>query len=272
MKPKARGTGMTFASLCLAACTALAAPAAWATAPTGAHMPGGGPRRAESRAEPSLGADAVTPLAAGKKVLSVGDSWAYHMEAGMRAVSPGTIVYGAGGGGCGILLPVEGVAPACNQWPTSWPQMMDTYHPDAVELMVAVWDLMPQKTSWDAPAQSLSEPAHRLRFTQNLERAINILSVRNTPVYLMNSPRVHDPYTGAWAQEMNELLEEAARSHPNVHVLNIRDQLCDAVSCPAVLHGINVYDETMHTTPAAEKRLGAWILNEMFQPDYTPGK
>ncbi|WP_369228701.1 hypothetical protein AB5J52_49815 (plasmid) [Streptomyces sp. R39] len=142
--------------------------------------------------------------------------------------------------------------------------MMNDYRPDAVLLMVAQWDTLPQKTAWDAPPRDLSDPVQRQRFTANLDQALNILSVRNTPVYLMNSTRIQD----ASGRAMNQLIEDAVHRHANVHLLNVRDQLCEASVCPTSIGGISVYDVTWHTTPAAEKRLGAWILNQMFQPGY----
>ncbi|MGI5444018.1 hypothetical protein ACQEV4_43760 [Streptomyces shenzhenensis] len=142
--------------------------------------------------------------------------------------------------------------------------MMNGYRPDAVLLMVAQWDTIPQKTAWDAPPRDLTDPAQQQRFAANLDRAISILSVRNTPVYVMNSSRIND----ASGLAMNWLIDDAVRRHANAHLLNVRDQLCEASFCPTWLNGISVYDWTWHTTPAAEKRLGAWILNQMFQPGY----
>ncbi|MFQ6198997.1 SGNH hydrolase domain-containing protein [Streptomyces sp. NPDC000405] len=252
---------MALTTLGLAVCTAFAPVAS--AAPTQVHTSGENSAQAGVRAQPSLGADSVTPFAVGKKVLSVGDSWAVHMEAGMQAASPGTYLYKAGQGGCGILLPVD-AAPGCNQWPTQWPRLMNDYRPDAVLLMVAQWDTLPQKTAWNTPPRDLTDPVQQQRFTANLDRAIGILSAWNTPVYLMNSQRIHE----ASGREMNRLIEDAVRRHANAHLLNVRDQLCEGSICPNSIRGIPVYDVTWHTTPAAEKRLGAWILNQMFQPGY----
>lgn len=231
--------------------------------PTGEHLPGASSAWVGIRAEPPLGTAHVTPLAAGKRVLSVGDSWSVHMEAGMRAASPGTTVYGKGRGGCGIRFTADNEGSACNQWPTLWPQLMDTYRPDAVFLMVAQWDSQPRKVTWDAPPRDLTDPDQRARFAENLNRAVDILSVRNTPVYVMNAPRLD-----ASARVVDDLIDNVARTHANVHVLNLRDQLCNDSACPSPIHGIPVYDQTWHTTHGAEMRLGAWILNQMFQPDY----
>jgi hypothetical protein len=254
---------LTLASSGVMLCTALT-PAVSAS-PMEMHVPGVHPIHSDVRTLPPFGAESVTPFAVGKKVLSVGDSWAVHMEAGMRAASPGTVVYGEGHYGCGILDPVDPPTPVCNQWPVLWPQLMSNFHPDAVFMMVAQWDTMPQRTEPDAPARNLDDPTLQQRFAQNLDRALDILTAGNTPVYLMNSMRV---YEGGFGQEMNKLLEAAALSHPNVHILDLLDQLCVNGTCPTSIDGTTVYDVTWHTTPPAEKRLGAWILNEMFQPGY----
>ncbi|MEU2717684.1 SGNH hydrolase domain-containing protein [Streptomyces sp. NPDC007205] len=253
--------GIALATSGLALWPALASIAS--ATPVEGHLPGASAARIGIHAEPPLGAAHVTPLAARKKVLSVGDSWAVHMETGMRAASPGTIVYGNGRGGCGIRFTADNEGSTCNQWPTLWPQLMDKYHPDAVLLMVAQWDSQPRKVTWDAPPRDLTDPDQRERFTQNLNRAVDILSARNTPVYVMNAPRID-----ASARVADDLIENVARAHANVHVLNLRDQLCDANACPSPIHGIPVYDRTWHTTHGAETRLGAWILNQMFQPRY----
>ncbi|MFD8395508.1 SGNH hydrolase domain-containing protein [Streptomyces sp. NPDC059680] len=199
-----------------------------------------------------------------KKVLSVGDSWAVHMQEGMRAASPGTVVYGEGIPGCGIRLTVDNVGSACNQWPVRWPQLMEEYRPDAVLLMIARWDVIPQRSTPNGPARDLTDPVERLRFEQNLDSALDILSARNTPVYVMNDVFVYNTSSLL----MNKLIEIAARHHPNVHVLNLHDQLCHANNCPSTLLGMPVYDATWHTTHGAGMRLGAWILNQMFQPGY----
>ncbi|WP_369228703.1 hypothetical protein AB5J52_49825 (plasmid) [Streptomyces sp. R39] len=90
MKLKALGLKTALATLGLAVLTAFAPVAS--AAPTDVRASGGNPAQGGIRAQPSLGADSVTPLAYGKKVLSVGDSWAVHMEAGMQAASPGTFL------------------------------------------------------------------------------------------------------------------------------------------------------------------------------------
>lgn len=213
------------------------------------------------RGEPPMGTDRATPLAAGKKVLTVGDSWSEHMASGMRAASPGTVVYMKGCGGCGIRFTADNYGSIGNQWPTLWPQLMDKYRPDAVLLMVAQWDSQRRKVTWDAPPRDLTDPDQRERFAQNLDRAVEILSVRNTPVYVMNAV----PFDVS-ARVANDVIENVARNHADVHLLNLRDQLCNADACPSRIQGIAVYDQTRHTTPEVDKRLGAWILNQMFQP------
>lgn len=139
------------------------APVVASAAPVHHHLPGGIPERIGLGAEPPLGAAHATPLAAGKKVLSVGNSWAVHMEDGMRAASPGTTVYEKGIPGCGIRMTVDNQG-SCNQWPTAWQQMMDEHRPDAVLLMVAQWDSLPRQHTWAAPARDLIDPVERERF------------------------------------------------------------------------------------------------------------
>ncbi|HEV2637809.1 MAG TPA: SGNH hydrolase domain-containing protein [Actinocrinis sp.] len=216
---------------------------------------------------PAFGQTVLSPAVHGKTVLVAGDSWAYHMADGMLAAVPqgqDTIV-DAGGGGCGIMLPTTpGTPPICNTWQSQWPLLMTRYHPDAVILEISEWDITPQQITAGGPMLNLTDPAYRARFVSNLDQAVNILTAHDTPLYLENSKMEGDKVFGPWATIMNEILREFAQNRPNVHLLDVRDQLCEDEVCPPQLDGVKVYDPTGHTTPDADRRLAVWALNTMF--------
>jgi len=217
-------------------------------------------------AQPPLGQTVLSPAAAGKTILVAGDSWAYHMANGMLAVAPKSdTILDAGGGGCGIMLPTTpGTPRSCQDWQTAWPELMSWDKPDAVILEISEWDITPQQITPGGSLLNLTDLAYRQRFIEHLDQAVRILSADDTPLYLETSKMVGDPNYGTYASIMNEILHEFAAHRPNVHLLDVRGQLCNDEGCAAVLEGVNVYDVTGHPTAAADQRLAVWALNSMF--------
>ena len=226
---------------------------------------GAGAQAAGSAGLPAFGSSVLSPNAAGKTVLVVGDSWAASMGRGMSEVAPAsTTVVNAGIGGCGIMSPdASTTTAACLAWPNNWPRYMAEYRPDATMLMVGFFDVSPQKLSGDTTAKDLTDPTHRTVFADHLKQAIGVLTAGGTPLYLMDSA-TDVPAFQASAMAMNVTLREAAAQNPLVHLLDVRGQLCDDSGCPKVLDGINVYDPTRHPTLPARGRLARWALDTMF--------
>ncbi|WP_460370732.1 DUF459 domain-containing protein, partial [Actinocorallia lasiicapitis] len=235
-------------------------------APAAGSAPAGEP--SYGTAVPPLGEARLEPTVKGKTVLAVGDSWAANIGAGMSKVaSAENTVVNAGLGGCGLMLSTAPDAPAdCREWPQKWPGYLARYRPDAVLLMVAYWDLTPQRLTAGGPQRDLRDPAHRKVFTTNLNRAIGLLTAGGAKVYLMNSKLVDQPALRPAALIMNRLLREAADAHAaeGVRLLDVRGQLCNDKGCPPVIAGTNVYDPTGHPADAARDRLATWVLNTMF--------
>ncbi|GAB3970825.1 hypothetical protein GCM10029978_044880 [Actinoallomurus acanthiterrae] len=221
-----------------------------------------------------LGTAKLSPEVKGLTVLVVGDSWARNLGVGMANVGKagGNTVVNAAQGGCGIMLPTKDATggrvvptrPACRSWPEQWPRLVERYRPQAVVLYTAYWDQTPQVIDGGLP-RDLGDPVFRQRYQANMDRAIGLLGAHGAAVFV-GTAMIGKSDQSRTAHLMNREVEAAVRRNTgrNVHLLDVRHQLCVHDDCPARIAGIDVYDETAHPTAPAHDRLGNWILNTVW--------
>ncbi|MEU8588415.1 SGNH hydrolase domain-containing protein [Streptomyces sp. NPDC048664] len=225
------------------------------------------PERSASRRNiglPPWGSPTLLPGAEGKKVLVVGDSWARDAATGITASFAGKgQVKDAAALACGIREPFNPLPNKhCPKWRTEWPSLMEKVRPDAV-LMSVQWDAAEQQIDPRGNPVTIRDDKARKKFVTNLDRAIRILSVRRTPVYVFGSTFAHVP--GSVAVLLSGILLEFSRKYPGVHYLDLYHQLCnDLNQCPRTISGFPVYGTDVHTSKETKVRLGNWILNSMF--------
>jgi hypothetical protein len=206
-------------------------------------------------------------------VLVAGDSWAGSIAKGMAKVaSDSNVIVNAGLDQCGIMLPYSqagGKKPptACLEWPVRWSQYMKKYEPDAVLLQTANWDMTPQAITKSGADRTISQPAFRKRFNQNMDRAINILTENGTPVYITNTT-VATGNKRKISLAMNEAIQEIAEKYKSrtVRLLDLSAEMCNANGCPLVADGHKVYDQKGRPTSWSRERIARWALNTMFAP------
>ncbi|MEV7003655.1 SGNH hydrolase domain-containing protein [Streptomyces sp. NPDC093982] len=206
-----------------------------------------------------------------KTVLVVGDSWAGSIAKGMdKVASDSNVIVNAGLDQCGIMLPYSqagGKKPpaTCLEWPVKWSQYMKKHKPDAVLLRTANWDMTPQAITKSGADRTISHPAFRKRFNQNMNRAIDILTENGTPVYITNTPVA----TGKMRKvslAMNEAIQGVADkgNSRGVYLLDLSAEMCNDNGCPLVADGHKVYDEKGRPTSWSRDRIARWALNAMF--------
>jgi hypothetical protein len=217
-----------------------------------------------TRAMPMLGVDQVDADAHGMTTLVVGDSMARSLGTGMaEATGSQNKVVNAAQGGCGIMLSSRQVmnnkeieTPThCNSWPSEWPKLVKQYKPDAVLLTTSFWDSAEQVVDGTGKLRTMKDPVFRARYDANMDKAIKLLSNSGAKVFIdnLNPPGMLKAQNAAVERNSNR----GARS------IDLYNQMCSNDSCPPVIDGIKVLDETGHPTPESRKRLGAWILNKM---------
>ncbi len=173
-------------------------------------------------------------------------------------------VINAAMGGCGIMLStrfktqagqIQTTPDSCNTWPTMWPELVAKYKPNAVYLTTAFWDVAPQEIAGSDQFQTFADPGFRAAYATNIDRAIALLTAGGATVFLddMN-------YNETGNAEPDAVVRNAS---PKVQLLKLREQLCNAAGCPAVIGGIQVLDDTGHPAGESQNRLARWVLNQM---------
>jgi hypothetical protein len=240
------------------------------------HTAGGVPalKDVAEAGAPPLGMTRLPAEIKGLTVLVVGDSWARNLGVGIAnaARAGGNTVVNAAQGGCGIMLPTKEAPggrltptrPACRSWPEQWPRLVERYRPQAVVLSTAYWDQTPQVIDGGRP-RDLGDPLFRQRYQANMDRAIRLLGAHGAAVFVGTAVIGRTDH-GRTAHRMNREVEAAVQrnSSRNVHLLDVRRQLCVHDNCPARIAGIDVYDETGHPSAPAHDRLGNWILSTIW--------
>ncbi|GAA3875795.1 hypothetical protein GCM10022381_18110 [Leifsonia kafniensis] len=227
------------------------------SAPEGAHTP----------QAPQLGTASLDPGVKDMTVLVVGDSLARAFGSGMSEVvsDRNVTVVNAAIGGCGIMLPSQQMvnnvltdATECNQWPTEWPALLEQYQPDVVYLTTAFWDAAKQMIDDSGEPKNFEDAAFRLRYAQNVDQVLSILTSTGATVYMDNM--AHD--TNYEAQV--DAVTRNADAGLTVKLIDVYGQMCVSTGdCPWLINGIKVLDETGHPAGESRDRLARFILNQM---------
>lgn len=215
--------------------------------------------------QPQLGDVELNTATKGLTVLVVGDSLARALGEGMSAVTDGhdVRIVNAAIGGCGLLLPVEQSVegkmkptdPHCNAWPEKWPDLVKKYHPDAVYLTTSFWDGAQQMIKKKGDAGTLADPKFQDRWVKNATGAVKLLSAGGATVYFddLNEPGLHD------------VQGRAVDENGSARLLPLYAQMCTSASCPPIIDGIDVLDDTGHPAGESRVRLARWILNSIAE-------
>jgi peptidoglycan/LPS O-acetylase OafA/YrhL len=196
---------------------------------------GGGAAAAGAAAtEAEWGAVHVTTFtgpASNTRVLFVGDSLSLTVAIGIapEAAQYGITIGGRTHVGCGIAvaLPLNDHGtigdpfPNCPTWPSWWSQDVSQLHPQVVALVMGWWETMDRmyQSRW----QHLGDPAFDAYETEQLEKAVSILTSTGARVALMTAPYFEsgeqpnglpwDEDSRARVNRLNSIIESVAARH-----------------------------------------------------------
>jgi hypothetical protein len=215
---------------------------------------------------PQLGSATLSPDVKDMTVLVVGDSLARALGAGMSEVSEGrgVTIVNAANGGCGIMLPIKQMTNGqlddpyyCNDWPTTWPELVAEYEPDAVYLTTSFWDQAQQVIDESGAPKTFEQPEFRDRYAANVDKAIAMLTAQGAEIFMDNWDRPKNHGAQELAVERN-----AALGVP-ISLVDLFHEVCTDTTCPPVIEGINVKDETGHPAGESRDRQARFILNQI---------
>ncbi len=228
-------------------------------------------------APPQFGTNTLqTEGRGGLRLLIAGDSWARSIGIGMVNADSArrTTILNLGKGGCGIAIAVRersaentdrALPPDCRIWETKWPASIRTFRPNATILTVGNWDQVSKDFDGSGVFVGPCDARFQASYAAQLDKAILLLSEGNTPVFVTT---VYDNggIIGSAPDCMNQMLRAAVTRNASrgVHLLDLYAQLCLAHQCPSRVNGRGIYTETWHLADEAERRIGLWVLNSVY--------
>lgn len=209
----------------------------------------------------------------GPRVLVLGDSLGHDLAAALVDGAPGefTVTDGAFDG-CGVFAaPVTvdaagrewALADGCLPWEPRWREHVRASDPDVVLVNVA-WDATEQEL--DGVRLDACSAGYREHYAAQLDEAVAIAGEGNPgrPVLVATSRGHTNPVAPEWARCHTEQVRAVAAEHPQVHVLELDDQVCSVTEClQTTPEGAAVYLDTVHFTPAGRAWLAPWLVGEV---------
>lgn len=215
------------------------------------------------------------------KVLLLGDSMALTLGVGLGqdASAWGAQVINRGVIGCDLVwnqtVNFEGqtstAATGCKNWPTTWPGLIDQFHPDVVAILVGRFEYMNRLIDghWYTVGQA---PWDRM-ITGQLERAIRIVSADGAHVALLTMPYVTQttdaPNGQPWdinqpsrTRAWNADVRRAAAAFPGVaSVVDLNRMVDPGDRYTSYIDGVRVRDvDNEHFSPAGGLFLRPYLL------------
>jgi peptidoglycan/LPS O-acetylase OafA/YrhL len=233
-------------------------------------------RLAPANVVPDAFAGTVPSSAANLRIMVAGDSWGLRTAYGLTVMAPPrpAQVFNAAQPSCGIADPLSEAGYAgvfrptaqCLAWRTKWAAMISEQHPDAVIFNIGNWDQASQQLVVGGPYVQSCDSGFRARYRTQLHQALSVLTMNQTPVFMTNV-RDNDGAARANSDCMNSMLTSAAASFSGdgVYLLDLRQRLCGSShTCPPVVHGPRVYDETGHLYIGTQVDINAWELQAIL--------
>jgi hypothetical protein len=161
----------------------------------------------------------------------------------------------------------------CADWETRWSDLVDRYQPDVVALLVGRWEVMDRVH--DGRWMHVGQPVFDAYLTDELERAVSVLSRRGATVALLTAPAYHRgerPDGRLWPEDdvarvrrWNELLAEVAARHPgDAGVVDFGGRLSPEGRAVGVIDGVRVRSsDGVHVTAEGGRWLAPWLAREL---------
>jgi peptidoglycan/LPS O-acetylase OafA/YrhL len=172
----------------------------------------------------------------------------------------------------------EEVADRCPDWRPSFTEAVDTFRPDVVLIVEAMWELDDRRLPGDDEWRAVGDPVFDAHLKDEITEAVDVLSADGAVVAVVRYPRLDltqfeekDPNRVAMDEatrmaRFNELLDEVVASRPGVAVT--LDLAGHATSFPGgELDAERRPDGVHFTERAAREVVDSWLMDQLRQAD-----
>ena len=159
----------------------------------------------------------------------------------------------------------------CRDWRQRWQADLDRFPDGTIVVMDGAWDLLDQRVN-DTTVR-FGTPEWDALVTASVRDATDLLSASGRPVYVFEVPcypksaksdalpERADPVRVA---ALNGVLRRIADENPNVHVVPLREAVCDGDRARTTLDGAGLWEaDGTHFTPAGARAVWRWWLERM---------
>jgi hypothetical protein len=163
----------------------------------------------------------------------------------------------------------------CKEWRERWQFDLVRQTPDAVLLVLSVWDLQEHAVdgnSWVAPGDAAFDRA----FVTRLDEAVGVLSSSGAPVGLTTLPVLGNEdahasgVTSPIPEEqprvvghVNGLVRRYVSSHRGTFLLDVAREVGGETRHPTQFRSVPLFQDGSHFTPEAGAALAPWIVGQV---------
>jgi hypothetical protein len=211
------------------------------------------------------------------KVLLVGDSTAYTLDAGLSAYENAYNVNIRNGAilGCGVTSGQEyelqgvdsPVDSACNgshlteQWPQVWRKSEDSFKPNVVMILAGRWEVVNRTFQLQGHWTNILNPKFAAYVQQQLYRAVRVAGSNGARVVLLTAPCYdtgEQPDGPPWPEDMlnrlakyNDIVRQVAKTSKGTSLMNFNVMACPGGHYESHFEGVGARsDDGVHFTLA----------------------
>lgn len=239
---------------------------------TGAPGTAAGPIASPPPAQPSGAATDATPI----KVYLLGDSVAFYLHSkyppdpSLHVTVAGNTLLGCNflGGNWVIDGEVVPQPDSCPTWSAAWHAGLEQAKPDVAVMMIGNGELFDHvlggaDLTFGTPEYAAVITQWLTATTADLGKVAPTVAITNLPCYGKpesgfdkTAPIINDVGRQEW---LNKVITDFVAAHPDVHLLNLRSEVCPTGAYAATYQGAPLYEDGVHWTADGAARVWVWL-------------
>ncbi|WP_353953645.1 acyltransferase family protein [Knoellia sp. S7-12] len=223
----------------------------------------------------------VAPTGPTLPVFLLGDSVAWNMhhdnppDPALGLDVSGSTKLGCGQfpGGLVVFGQKEPVNPVCRDWPAEWRETVQRLKPKISVMMPGNLELFDHHDS-NRNDYAFGTPEYRDALLEWMETTTNDLGETSQAVAITTIPCYDKPNTGLdenyrvvndvtrqdW---LNGVIRNFARTHPEVHLMDLRSAVCPDGRYEEVVGGVKLRVDGVHWSPAGSQWVWRWMAGQL---------